>query len=114
LDGFPVPTHPGEGPVRDVPGTTAWSPVSLPGTIQDITASAATTRRRQPPGWSRRPVCLVTWTTRALYPWAFAAQRAEEAIALAPHHDQWRTRGRQLSQDEVFAVAIAALEDHAQ
>jgi predicted ATPase/class 3 adenylate cyclase len=40
-----------------------------------------------------------------------ACQRAEDAIAAHPQHLEWRTRGRELSQDEVFAVAMAALDD---
>jgi hypothetical protein len=41
-------------------------------------------------------------------------QRADDAIATQPRLAEWRARGRQLSQDEVFGVAIAALENHAQ
>jgi hypothetical protein len=39
-----------------------------------------------------------------------AGQRANDAIAAQPQHLEWRARGHQLSQDEVFAVALAALE----
>jgi hypothetical protein len=43
---------------------------------------------------------------------AAAGQRADEAIAAQSEHIEWRTRGRRLSRDEAFAVAMAALEDH--
>jgi hypothetical protein len=45
---------------------------------------------------------------------ATSSQRADDAIAAQPRLAEWRARGRHLSQDEVFAVAIAALEDHDQ
>jgi hypothetical protein len=43
-----------------------------------------------------------------------AGQRANAAIDTQPEHVEWRARGRRLSQDEVFAVALAALESHDQ
>jgi hypothetical protein len=41
-----------------------------------------------------------------------AGQRADDAICTQPQHVEWRARGRRLSQDEVFTVALAALEHH--
>jgi hypothetical protein len=43
-----------------------------------------------------------------------AGQRAKDAIATQPQHAEWCARGHQLSQDEVFAVALAALKDNDQ
>jgi predicted ATPase/class 3 adenylate cyclase len=43
-----------------------------------------------------------------------AGQRANDAIGTHPQHLEWRARGRRLSQDEVFALALAALEHHDQ
>jgi predicted ATPase/class 3 adenylate cyclase len=45
---------------------------------------------------------------------AVAAQRANDAITTEPQHVEWRARGHRLSQDEVFALALAALEHHDQ
>jgi predicted ATPase/class 3 adenylate cyclase len=39
-----------------------------------------------------------------------AGQRANNAIAAQPQHLEWRARGHRLSEDEVFTVALAALE----
>jgi predicted ATPase/class 3 adenylate cyclase len=43
-----------------------------------------------------------------------AGQRADDAIAAQPQNLEWRARGRRLSQDEAFAVAMAAFEDNDQ
>jgi predicted ATPase/class 3 adenylate cyclase len=43
-----------------------------------------------------------------------AGRRATDAIGTQPQHGEWRARGRRLSQDEVFAVALAALDHHDQ
>jgi hypothetical protein len=47
-------------------------------------------------------------------PSSAAGQRANDAIAAHPQHLEWRTRGHRLSQDEVVAVALAALETYDQ